>query len=128
VNTEGRHWVVVPGVEGDFGGVLPRPCAADLDRPSRRARGHPGHQGSSSASWWSAVFAESNAGALHRAGPTRPCRSSRVTAEQLAERQRTAERDLVDAATDAEKGPRPRKELAVAKDLQARPRRFTAGR
>ena len=49
-----------------------------------------------------------------------------VTAEQLAERQRAAERDLVDAATDAEKAAA-QKELAVAKDLQ-RAQVFYAGR
>jgi F-type H+-transporting ATPase subunit epsilon len=40
-----------------------------------------------------------------------------VTAEQLVERQRAAERDLVDAASDAEKATAQRN-LAVAKDLQ----------
>jgi F-type H+-transporting ATPase subunit epsilon len=40
-----------------------------------------------------------------------------VTPEQLAERERIAERDLVDAATDAEKVAA-EKELAVAKDLR----------
>ncbi len=40
-----------------------------------------------------------------------------VTAEQLAEREKAAERDLVDAATDAERAAA-EKELAVAKDLQ----------
>lgn len=40
-----------------------------------------------------------------------------VTAEQLAERARAAERDLSDAANDAEKAAA-EKELAVAKDLQ----------
>jgi len=49
-----------------------------------------------------------------------------VTAEQLAERQRAAERDLVDAATDAEKAAA-QKALAVAKDLQ-RAQAFYAGR
>jgi F-type H+-transporting ATPase subunit epsilon len=49
-----------------------------------------------------------------------------VTAEQLAERQRVAERDLVDAATDAEKAAA-QKALSVAKDLQ-RAQAFYAGR
>ena len=49
-----------------------------------------------------------------------------VTAEQLAERQRTAERDLVDAATDAEKAAA-LKNIAVAKDLQ-RAQAYYAGR
>ena len=40
-----------------------------------------------------------------------------VTADQLAERQRAAERDLVDAATDAEKAAA-QKAISVAKDLQ----------
>jgi F-type H+-transporting ATPase subunit epsilon len=40
-----------------------------------------------------------------------------VTAEQLAERERAAERDLVDAANDAEKATA-LKDLAVAKDLR----------
>jgi F-type H+-transporting ATPase subunit epsilon len=40
-----------------------------------------------------------------------------VTAEQLAERERAAERELMDAATDAEKATA-QKELAVAKDLR----------
>ena len=40
-----------------------------------------------------------------------------VTAEQLAERERAAERELVDAATDAEKAAA-QKDLAVAKDLR----------
>jgi F-type H+-transporting ATPase subunit epsilon len=40
-----------------------------------------------------------------------------VSAEQLAERERTAERDLADAATDAEKATA-QKDLAVAKDLR----------
>ena len=49
-----------------------------------------------------------------------------VTAEQLLERQRAAERDLVDAATDAEKTAA-QKALAVAKDLQ-RAQALYAGR
>ncbi|MBV8191897.1 MAG: ATP synthase F1 subunit epsilon [Alphaproteobacteria bacterium] len=40
-----------------------------------------------------------------------------VTAEQLAERERTAERELVDAVTDAEKA-KAQKDLEVAKDLR----------
>ena len=40
-----------------------------------------------------------------------------VTAEQLAERERAAERDIVDAANDAEKAAA-QKDLAVAKDLR----------
>ena len=40
-----------------------------------------------------------------------------VTAEQLAERERQAERDLTDAANDAEKA-QAEKDLAVAKDLR----------
>jgi len=40
-----------------------------------------------------------------------------VTAEQLAERERDAERELVDAATDAEKA-KAQKDLDVAKDLR----------
>ena len=40
-----------------------------------------------------------------------------VTAEQLAERERAAERDLTDAATDAEKTAA-EKAIAVAKDLR----------
>jgi len=49
-----------------------------------------------------------------------------VTADQLVERQRAAERDLVDAATDAEKAAA-QKALSVAKDLQ-RAQAFYAGR
>ena len=40
-----------------------------------------------------------------------------MTAEQLAERERAAERELTDAATDAEKAAA-QKNLAVAKDLR----------
>ena len=40
-----------------------------------------------------------------------------VTADQLAERERAAERDLADAATDAEKAAA-EKDLAIAKDLR----------
>ena len=40
-----------------------------------------------------------------------------VTSEQLAERERAAERDLTDAANDAEKA-QAEKDLAVAKDLR----------
>ena len=40
-----------------------------------------------------------------------------VTPEQLAERERAAERDLMDAATDAERAAA-QKDLAVAKDLR----------
>lgn len=40
-----------------------------------------------------------------------------VSAEQLAERERAAERDLSDAATDAEKAAA-QKELTIAKDLR----------
>ena len=40
-----------------------------------------------------------------------------VTAEQLAEREQAAERDLVDAANDAERAAA-QKDLAVAKDLR----------
>ncbi|UYN95758.1 MAG: ATP synthase F1 subunit epsilon [Enhydrobacter sp.] len=49
-----------------------------------------------------------------------------VTAEQLADRERAAERDLSDAATDAEKAAA-QKDLAVAKDLR-RAQAYYAGR
>jgi F-type H+-transporting ATPase subunit epsilon len=49
-----------------------------------------------------------------------------VTAEQLAERERAAERDLTDAANDAERGAA-QKDLAIARDLR-RAQAFYAGR
>jgi F-type H+-transporting ATPase subunit epsilon len=49
-----------------------------------------------------------------------------VTAEQLAERERAAERDIVDAVTDAERAAAA-KDLAVAKDLR-RAQAYYAGR
>lgn len=49
-----------------------------------------------------------------------------VTAEQLAERERAAERDIVDAVTDAEKAAAA-KDLAVARDLR-RAQAYYAGR
>jgi len=49
-----------------------------------------------------------------------------VTADQLAERERAAERDAVDAVTDAEKAAAA-KDLAVAKDLR-RAQAYYAGR
>jgi F-type H+-transporting ATPase subunit epsilon len=49
-----------------------------------------------------------------------------VSAEELAERERAAERELMDAATDAEKAAA-EKDLAVAKDLR-RAQAYYAGR
>ena len=121
--SEPVEMVVVPGVEGDFG-VLPghAPFVSNV-RPGVIA-----------------VFAESKvvqrifvAGGFAEVTPERctvladeATPLEQVTAEQLVERQRTAERDLVDAATDAEKAAA-QKALAVAKDLQ-RAQAFYAGR
>ena len=115
--------VVVPGSEGDFG-VLPghaplistvRPGVLEVFQGNKVER----------------RFLV--AGGFAEATPERctvladeALPFEQVTSEQLAERERAAERDLVDAATDAEKATA-EKSLVVARDLR-RAQAYYAGR
>src|SRR5471032_1282218 len=115
--------VVVPGSEGDFG-VLPghAPLISTV-RPGviEVFQGSKAEQRFLVAGGFAEVTPERCTVLADEAMPFES-----VTAEQLAERQRAAERDLVDAATDSEKAAA-QKNIAVAKDLQ-RAQAYYAGR
>ena len=106
--------VVVPGVEGDFG-VLPghAPLISTV-RPGvlEVFQGNRAEQRFLVVGGFAEVTPERCTVLADEALPF-----ERVTPEQLAERERTAERDLTDAATDAEKATA-EKDLAVAKELR----------
>lgn len=115
--------VVVPGSEGDFG-VLPghAPLISTV-RPGvlEVFQGSKAEQRFLVVGGFAEVTPERCTVLADEAVPFES-----VTADQLAERERTAERVLADAATDAEKVAA-RKDLAVAKDLR-RAQAYYAGR
>ena len=115
--------VVVPGSEGDFG-VLPghaplistvRPGVLEVFQGNKVERRF------LVAGGFAEVTPERCTVLADEALPF-----EQVTSEQLAERERAAERDLVDAATDAEKATA-EKSLVVARDLR-RAQAYYAGR
>jgi F-type H+-transporting ATPase subunit epsilon len=115
--------VVVPGVEGDFGVMHGHAPLISLVRPGvlEVFQGSKVEQRFIVAGGFAEVTPERCTVLADEAVPF-----EQLTADQLAERQRAAERDLVDAANDAEKAAA-QKELAVAKDL-LRAQAFYAGR
>ena len=115
--------VVVPGSEGDFGVMHGHAPLISTVRPGvlEVFQGSKVEQRFLVAGGFAEVTPERCTVLADEALPFET-----VTAEQLAERQRAAERDLVDAASDAEKATA-EKNLAVAKDLQ-RAQAYYAGR
>ena len=115
--------VVVPGIEGDFGVMHGHAPLISIVRPGVLEVLQDGQveQRFMVVGGFAEVTPERCTVLADEATPL-----EQVTAEQLVERQRAAERDLVDAATDAEKAAA-QKALAVAKDLQ-RAQAFYAGR
>lgn len=115
--------VVVPGSEGDFG-VLPghAPLISTV-RPGvlEIFQGNKVDQRFLVAGGFAEVTPERCTVLADEALPF-----EQVTSEQLAERERAAERDLMDAATDAEKATA-EKSLLVARDLR-RAQAYYAGR
>jgi len=122
VNTE-ADMVVVPGAEGDFGAMHGHAPLISIVRPGVLEVFQNGkvEQRFMVAGGFAEVTPERCTVLADEAVPF-----EQVTADQLAERHRAAERDLVDAATDAEKAAA-QKALSVAKDLQ-RAQAFYAGR
>jgi F-type H+-transporting ATPase subunit epsilon len=122
VNTE-ADMIVVPGVEGDFGVLHGHAPLISIVRPGVLEVFQNGkvEQRFMVVGGFAEVTPERCTVLADEATPF-----EQVTAEQLVERQHAAERDLVDAATDAEKAAA-QKALAVAKDLQ-RAQAFYAGR
>jgi len=115
--------VVVPGAEGDFGVLHGHAPLISTVRPGvlEVIQGTKVEQRFMVVGGFAEVTPERCTVLADEAVPF-----EQVTAEQLAERQRAAERDLVDAATDAEKATA-HKAVAVAKDL-LRAQAFYAGR
>jgi F-type H+-transporting ATPase subunit epsilon len=115
--------VVVPGAEGDFGVLHGHAPLISTVRPGvlEVIQGTKVEQRFMVVGGFAEVTPERCTVLADEATPL-----EQVTVEQLAERQRAAERDLVDAATDAEKAAA-QKAVAVAKDLQ-RAQAFYAGR
>ena len=122
LNTE-ADMVVVPGSEGDFGVMHGHAPLISTVRPGvlEVFQGSKVEQRFLVVGGFAEVTPERCTVLADEALPFET-----VTAEQLAERQRVAERDLVDAATDSEKAAA-QKNLAVAKDLQ-RAQAYYAGR
>ena len=122
VNTE-ADMVVVPGVEGDFGVMHGHAPLISIVRPGvlEVLQGSKVEQRFMVVGGFAEVTPERCTVLADEATPL-----EQVTADQLVERQKAAERDLVDAATDAEKATA-QKALSVAKDLQ-RAQVFYAGR
>ena len=106
--------VVVPGSEGDFG-VLPghAPLISTV-RPGvlEVFQGSKAEQRFLVVGGFAEVTPERCTVLADEALPFET-----VTPEQLAERERAAERELADAATDAEKA-KAQKDLTIAKDLR----------
>jgi len=115
--------VVVPGAEGDFGVLHGHAPLISTVRPGvlEVIQGTKVEQRFMVVGGFAEVTPERCTVLADEAVPF-----EQVTAEQLAERQRAAERDLADAATDAEKAAA-HKAVAVAKDL-LRAQAFYAGR
>jgi F-type H+-transporting ATPase subunit epsilon len=106
--------VVVPGSEGDFGVLHGHAPLISTVRPGvlEVLQGNKVEQRFIVVGGFAEVTPERCTVLADEAIPF-----AEVTAEQLAERERAAERDLVDAANDAEKATA-LKDLAVAKDLR----------
>ena len=106
--------VVVPGSEGDFGVLHGHAPLISTVRPGvlEVLQGNKVEQRFIVVGGFAEVTPERCTVLADEALPF-----DEVTPEQLAERERAAERDLSDAATDAEKATA-EKELAIAKDLR----------
>lgn len=106
--------VVVPGSEGDFGVLHGHAPLISTVRPGvlEVFQGNKAEQRFLVAGGFAEVTPERCTVLADEAIPF-----EQVTAEQLAEREKAAELELSDAATDAEKAAA-EKELAVAKDLR----------
>jgi F-type H+-transporting ATPase subunit epsilon len=106
--------VVVPGSEGDFGVLHGHAPLVSTVRPGvlEVFQGNKAEQRFLVVGGFAEVTPERCTVLADEAVPF-----EEVTAEQLAERERAAERELNDAATEAEKAAAT-KELAVAKDLR----------
>jgi F-type H+-transporting ATPase subunit epsilon len=106
--------VVVPGSEGDFGVLHGHAPLISTVRPGvlEVLQGNKVEQRFIVVGGFAEVTPERCTVLADEAMPF-----DEVTPEQLAERERAAERDLTDAATDAEKATA-EKELAIAKDLR----------
>ena len=106
--------VVVPGSEGDFGVLHGHAPLISTVRPGvlEVVQGNKVEQRFIVVGGFAEVTAETCTVLANEAMPFES-----VTAEQLAEREKAAERDLVDAATDAERAAA-EKDLAIAKDLR----------
>ena len=104
--------VVVPGSEGDFGVLHGHAPLISTVRPGvlEVLQGNKVEQRFIVVGGFAEVTPERCTVLADEA-----VRFEEVTPEQLAERERAAERDLADAATDAEKATA-EKELAIAKD------------
>ena len=113
LNTE-ADMVVVPGSEGDFGVLHGHAPLISTVRPGvlEVLQGNKVEQRFMVAGGIAEVTPERCTVLADEAVPFED-----VTPEQLAERERAAERELSDASTDAEKAAAT-KELAVAKDLR----------
>jgi F-type H+-transporting ATPase subunit epsilon len=106
--------VVVPGSEGDFGVLHGHAPLISTVRPGvlEVLQGNKVEQRFIVVGGFAEVTPERCTVLADEAIPF-----ADVTAEHLAERERVAERDIVDAANDAEKAAA-QKDLAVAKDLR----------
>jgi len=106
--------VVVPGSEGDFGVLHGHAPLISTVRPGvlEVLQGNKVEQRFIVVGGFAEVTPERCTVLADEAIPF-----AEVTAEQLAERERAAERDIVDAANDAERAAA-QKDLAVAKDLR----------
>ena len=106
--------VVVPGSEGDFGVLHGHAPVISTLRPGvlEVLQGNKVEQRFIVVGGFAEVTPERCTVLADEAIPF-----AEVTAEQLAEREQAAERDLVDAANDAERAAA-QKDLAVAKDLR----------
>ena len=106
--------VVVPGSEGDFGVLHGHAPLISTVRPGvlEVLQGDKVEQRFIVVGGFAEVTPERCTVLADEAIPF-----AEVTAEQLAERERAAERDIVDAANDAERAAA-QKDLAVAKDLR----------
>jgi F-type H+-transporting ATPase subunit epsilon len=106
--------VVVPGSEGDFGVLHGHAPVISTLRPGvlEVLQGNKVEQRFMVVGGFAEVTPERCTVLADEAIPF-----AEVTAEQLAEREQAAERDLVDAANDAERAAA-QKDLAVAKDLR----------
>jgi len=113
VNVE-ADMVVVPGVEGDFGAMHGHAPLISIVRPGvlEVIQGSKVEQRFLVVGGFAEVTPERCTVLADEVMPF-----EEVTPEQLAERERAAEHELIDAATEAEKAAA-QKDLAVAKDLR----------